>query len=522
VRRAGAETPSAGPAVVDTGQRNQSAVEWQVVVGVGASNQESAVDVEDESDGVAMSWLEVHAQGSLQDSGEAGATVLRSGSHEPQSSSHEGKRLPSAEVVTGHQGDAQVSERPGAHGHVEALVAIEVLDGDSEGGDPAEGDTHPHALPGPRALGAQGHGRRRHQQGGDEKEPGRVTGAKDRGAHHGSRSIGRRAGPVHACGRTVAAAIALSLASCAPPDRPHRLGQDLPRAVLELLTPDTVTSAWVGDGVWYRYLWAVDGPWAVHLLEADLTRCDLALRALQAEARVTGGVGRETVSSMVARAGGSVMGAVNADFFTPDGRTVGSEVTGGRVRAARSRPAFAWRPGSDPWMGSTSVNGDSLWVGWWVHLESRDAPMEVVGGFPKLLEGGGRVEELGVSAATRHPRTGVAYETGRGRLWLVVVDGRRAPYSVGMTLHEFTDLLSSLGADEALNLDGGGSSVMVVRGRVRNRPSDEEGERPVVNALALVRDASGCGIGPATDQRSRRGLQDTRIPSARLRPGPGS
>ena len=61
-----------------------------------------------------------------------------------------------------------------------------------------------------------------------------------------------------------------------------------------------------------------------------------------------------------------------------------------------------------------------------------------------------------------------------------------------MTLPELTTLLEALGVTEALNLDGGGSSVMVVRGTALNRPSDAEGERAVVNALALERDFSGC------------------------------
>ena len=62
-----------------------------------------------------------------------------------------------------------------------------------------------------------------------------------------------------------------------------------------------------------------------------------------------------------------------------------------------------------------------------------------------------------------------------------------------MTLPELTTLLEALGATEALNLDGGGSSVMVVRGQAASRPSDQAGERPVVNALALARDFSACG-----------------------------
>ena len=76
--------------------------------------------------------------------------------------------------------------------------------------------------------------------------------------------------------------------------------------------------------------------------------------------------------------------------------------------------------------------------------------------------------------------------------WLVVVDGRQGDYSTGMTLPELADLFQLLGATEALNLDGGGSSVMLLRGRRVSRPSDAEGERPVVNALLIVEDPGGC------------------------------
>ena len=200
---------------------------------------------------------------------------------------------------------------------------------------------------------------------------------------------------------------------------------------------------------------------------------------------------------MVTRAGLRILAAVNADFFTPEGSTVGSEVAAGRVTAARTRPAVAWRPGADPWMGSTLVTGDTLWAGWPVPLGLGDGVTELVGGYPELLAGGSRVGDLGVGerpgfAASRHPRTAVGFDPAKGRLWLVVVDGRQPPYSVGMTLPELSDFLSALGATEALNLDGGGSTVVVVGGKPRNRPSDQSGERPVVNALALVRDPAFC------------------------------
>jgi exopolysaccharide biosynthesis protein len=56
-----------------------------------------------------------------------------------------------------------------------------------------------------------------------------------------------------------------------------------------------------------------------------------------------------------------------------------------------------------------------------------------------------------------------------------------------MTLAELADLFLRLGAREAINLDGGGSSAMVIRGQVINRPSDASGERAVGNALLLDR-----------------------------------
>jgi hypothetical protein len=291
--------------------------------------------------------------------------------------------------------------------------------------------------------------------------------------------------------------VALLLASCAPPDTPPALADRIPPAVLELLHPDTVRSARVGAGVWYRYLWSAEGPWAIHAVEADLSRCDLALKTLRAEDRESGGRGHEPVTSMVTRSADGVLAAVNADFFTPEGTTVGTEVAGGQVTAARRRPALAWRPGEAPWVGPVSVEGDTLRLGWAVPFGAGDGRTEAVGGFPELLDDGGRVGDLAVAeqpalAATRHPRTAVAYDSASDRLWLVVVDGRQAPHSVGMTLPELATLLEAFGAREALNLDGGGSSVMVVLGAVQNHPSDDEGERPVANALALVRDLSLC------------------------------
>ncbi len=202
---------------------------------------------------------------------------------------------------------------------------------------------------------------------------------------------------------------------------------------------------------------------------------------------------------MAKQAGLDVLAAVNADFFTPEGAALGVEVVQGRVLSAAARPTFAWRAGGAPWMGIARPNGDGVRLGWSVGVEG-DGRTEAVGGFPDLLDGARRVGDLEVAArpafaAARHPRTAVGWDDDGQVLWIVVVDGRRPPYSVGMSLPELADLFEALGTEEALNLDGGGSSALVVAGAPVNRPSDRTGERAVANALALVRDASACAAG---------------------------
>jgi hypothetical protein len=286
--------------------------------------------------------------------------------------------------------------------------------------------------------------------------------------------------------------------SCAAPDAPRALPQSLPPDVLGYLRPDTIRTVQLRPGVVYRYVWSEAGPWAIHAVQVDLLgRCELELGVLRAAAREKGSLGRERVTSMVSRSRRAVVAAVNADFFTAEGAAVGTELAGGSVVKAIERPAIAWRWGQEPWIGTPALGEDSVRVGWAVSRSEGDGVTEAVGGFPELLDLGRRVEDLEVSrrpsfAAARHPRTAVGYDPGNGWAWLIVVDGRQRPHSDGMTLPELAGLFEALGANEALNLDGGGSSVMVVGGRAVNRPSDFTGERPVVNALAILQDPRGC------------------------------
>jgi exopolysaccharide biosynthesis protein len=113
--------------------------------------------------------------------------------------------------------------------------------------------------------------------------------------------------------------------------------------------------------------------------------------------------------------------------------------------------------------------------------------LDTSGGNPTLVRNG-RVLAGNVDGTTpfhrRNPRTGVG-ATADGRLLLVTVDGRQPGHSVGMTLREFAELFVGLGAASAINLDGGGSTTMVLDGTVVNRVSDPQ-ERRVPTAVLVL------------------------------------
>lgn len=88
-------------------------------------------------------------------------------------------------------------------------------------------------------------------------------------------------------------------------------------------------------------------------------------------------------------------------------------------------------------------------------------------------------------AETRHPRTAVA-KLKDGKFLLMTVDGRQPGVSVGMSLQELAEYLFSLGAVDAMNLDGGGSTTMFLDGKVVNTPSDKEGERKIGDAIVVT------------------------------------
>jgi exopolysaccharide biosynthesis protein len=84
----------------------------------------------------------------------------------------------------------------------------------------------------------------------------------------------------------------------------------------------------------------------------------------------------------------------------------------------------------------------------------------------------------------RNPRTFAGVDR-RGRTVLVTADGRSTE-SLGLGIGETAAVAQALGLWNAVNLDGGGSTTMVVDGRVVNSPSDAAGERPVGDAVVVL------------------------------------
>lgn len=116
---------------------------------------------------------------------------------------------------------------------------------------------------------------------------------------------------------------------------------------------------------------------------------------------------------------------------------------------------------------------------------------DITNGVPQLIKNGriditSEQEKAGKSfVETRHPRTAVA-KSKDGKFLMITVDGRQPGVSVGMNLNELAAYLLEIGAMDAMNLDGGGSTTMFLDGKVVNMPSGNGVERKVGDAIVVT------------------------------------
>jgi exopolysaccharide biosynthesis protein/3',5'-cyclic AMP phosphodiesterase CpdA len=171
------------------------------------------------------------------------------------------------------------------------------------------------------------------------------------------------------------------------------------------------------------------------------------------------------------------------------------ELTGGVVSAVRQAAGTGPIPAGTTILlgrdaGATALAalkvGDKIDVTYKPKSSDGSAVKAAVGGNYVLIKDGAVQSSTDPAA---HPRTAVGFSADGRKMYLLTVDGRQAD-SRGVTLNELAAMMAELGAANALNLDGGGSSTMLAREpgsadvQVENSPSDG-GERHVPNGLAL-------------------------------------
>ncbi|MCE9578708.1 MAG: phosphodiester glycosidase family protein [Deltaproteobacteria bacterium] len=251
--------------------------------------------------------------------------------------------------------------------------------------------------------------------------------------------------------------------------------------VIAHAAPSRVSSTTPYPGI-VREEWT-DGaiPARFHVAAIDLTSAEIQLVGTEA-------AHRGTTTTAAAQALGAVL-AVNGDYFAvagfaPAGLAMGNAIawpgssddaTSGFVRFARIGEATT---------AAISPPAEVI-----APADLDPATQVVIGGRPMLLVGGQPPASFDCADAeaapcTRGPRTAVALSADGHTLWLVVVDGWQAG-SIGVTAAELASFCQgALGASDALLLDGGSASTMVVGGALASTPSDGV-ERAVANHLGV-------------------------------------
>lgn len=230
-------------------------------------------------------------------------------------------------------------------------------------------------------------------------------------------------------------------------------------------------------------------PLTIHILLIDLTAPGLRFFVTDGDEQEDGmAYYAQTTPAFLVKSG--VQLAINANFFTP---------------FRESTPWNYYPRAGDPirTFGRSTSNGKAYSgfeaaypvlciAGTAVQISHEDCPPgteQAIAGNHILVENG---QPAKFGDQKLHPRTAIALSIDGLKMWLVVIDGRQPGYSEGTTLDELAAFLVELGADIALNLDGGGSTSMVMVGQKRpitlNSPIHTRiptRHRPVANHLGI-------------------------------------
>ena len=123
-------------------------------------------------------------------------------------------------------------------------------------------------------------------------------------------------------------------------------------------------------------------------------------------------------------------------------------------------------------------------------IDDRPSMYNACSGSDVIIKDGQVVEKSGSFSTTTHPRTAAGIDQSGRYFYMVVVDGRKESWSTGMSLKTLAENMIRLGVYNGINLDGGGSSTMVIAGRgLMNRPTGGTSQRSVASHLGFFADA---------------------------------
>lgn len=267
----------------------------------------------------------------------------------------------------------------------------------------------------------------------------------------------------------------------------------------QVITPPTATeiptdvTVPLFEGITYRkQIHQTPRPLVIHIVTVDLTAPGIRLFVTPGDKKGGVEISSRTTSEFLTEFDAQV--AINGSFFAPF-RSNATDDYYPRRGDSVDILGLAISDGvtystSQQGMGVLCVLADNQ-----AQIQPQSCPADseqALAGSAILVNQGTPISNEDLSGDALHPRTAVAIDKLGQTLWLIVVDGRQPGYSEGIALVELAKGIQDLGAYTALNLDGGGSTALVVEDgasyRILNRPIDSRipmRERPVGNHLGI-------------------------------------
>lgn len=272
----------------------------------------------------------------------------------------------------------------------------------------------------------------------------------------------------------------LALSACAS-GAPLSLGKPF-----DLTPPNNL----VAEGISYsQRAWPGASPMQVAIVEIDLKVSGLSFAISGGSASETFEYRSKTTSTYLRESGAIV--AINGGYFGP---VVASEGVGQDAQGFAKSNGRLVSPASSPdkaGVAEAVVCFDRKQVQILMALACPERFANGLAAGPLLMQAG--VLKVDPKNLTRHPRSALGVNAAADRLWLVTIDGRQKGYSEGASFAEAALILQALGAADAINLDGGGSTALVYRDpvvgpRLLNRPIQAGipgTERPVATHIGV-------------------------------------